>query len=235
MKMARNADDPYEFEESTNVIEGEVLQALAQRSTKPTGALQMLQPVSDELEVDVTIESSLPPEPLPPPPARASPPPPPLMPKPTPTPTPVPTSTPTTTAKVATRSADTDATEMVPMPPRRSPIMTGALIVAALVLAADFWFFVIHRRPPRPVDVHAGVLRPSLPTYVVLPATAPPVHPVLPDAPSDTASPVAAAAPPVAEVAVAMGSPVGAQPDPVAVSERHSRHHSHHHHSRSSH
>jgi hypothetical protein len=120
------------------------------------------------------------------------------------------------------------------MPPtRRSPVITGALIAAVLVIAADVWFFALHRRP------HAQPAPPPLPSYVVLPATAPAVHPVLPDPPPAQAGPAGATQPLTGDA-----KPGASAPQPVAASATASdakadpakaRHHSHHHHSRSSH
>jgi hypothetical protein len=104
-----------------------------------------------------------------------------------------------------------ELTEMVALPEKPRPIMIGAAIVAAIVIVADVGMVVVHRRAASPNP------SPSLPTYVVLPETAPPVHPVLPDPP--TVGLPATSPPPPAWV-----MPVE-EPKPTARA-----HHHHHHH-----
>jgi hypothetical protein len=241
---------PSEFdqpEEQTNVMESGLLRVLTKKSTAATGEVRALvddeglapraspppipappaataSSVTSELPTEISVTSELPmeisvAEELPPPPKISA--------------------TDPIAAGDAARMEVTAETALPrgnlatayltpPAARRRSPVITVALVVGALVLAADFYIFVLHRRPPRPTP--AGP--PAMPTYVVLPAAAAEVHPVVPETTLDTTADTKSASPGNKPAAA---PPATADADSAAagVAAKSRRHH--HHHSRSSH
>jgi hypothetical protein len=145
--MASGGSKPTdEFESPTHVMKSGLLRVLTKQSAEPA-----------DLEVDVTVETELPP---------------------------VTDAPPRVVPPIATTAAGEIGTAQVAVPsPRRkqSNAIVGVAIVAAFVLAAGASIFVVRGhaariQPPPPA--------PSLPTYMVLPeASPPPEHVVVPAAP----------------------------------------------------